>query len=94
MALTWPAIKDPDEVKDYSLDWSALLRASDTITSSTWTVGEGDGLTIDSDSATTTATTIWLSAGTAGTNYSLVNRVVTAGGRTYDQTVRLKVRAK
>ncbi|MDX0438859.1 hypothetical protein GOD90_27330 [Sinorhizobium medicae] len=94
MALTWPATKDPDEVKDYNLDWSALLGASDTITSSTWTVDEGDGLTIDSDSAKTTATTIWLSAGTAGTNYSLLNRVVTAGGRTYDQTVRLKVRAK
>jgi len=51
MALTWPAIKDPDEVKDYSLDWSALLGASDTITSSTWSIDEGDGLTIDSDSA-------------------------------------------
>ncbi|WP_456300000.1 phage fiber-tail adaptor protein [Sinorhizobium chiapasense] len=28
--------------------------------------------------------TVWLSSGTDGTNYSLVNRVVTAGGRTYD----------
>jgi hypothetical protein len=94
MALTWPAIKDPNEVKDYSLDWSALLGASDTITSSTWTVDEGSGLVIDSDSHGTTEATIWLSAGTDGTNYALVNRVVTAGGRTYDQTVRLKVREK
>lgn len=94
MALTWPAVKDPNEVKDYSLDWSDLLGASDTITSSTWTVSEGSGLTIGSDSNTTTATIVWLSAGTDGTNYSLVNQVVTAGGRTYDQTVRLKVRDK
>ncbi|WP_440531401.1 hypothetical protein [Sinorhizobium fredii] len=27
-------------------------------------------------------------------NYQLLNRVVTTGGRTYDQTVTLKVRAK
>ncbi|MDK1377107.1 MULTISPECIES: hypothetical protein [unclassified Sinorhizobium] len=94
MALTWPALKDPDEVKDYSLNWAALLGASDTITSSTWTIDDGDGLTIDSDSNNSTATTVWLSSGTAGTNYSLVNRIVTAGGRTFDQTVRLKVRAK
>ena len=94
MALTWPAIKDPNEVKDYSLDWSALLGASDTIASSTWTIDEGSGLTIDSDSHNTAETTIWLSAGSDGTNYSLVNRVVTTGGRTYDQTVRLKVREK
>ncbi|ATB03608.1 hypothetical protein CN100_01095 [Sinorhizobium meliloti] len=94
MALTWPAIKDPNEVKDYSLDWSALLGASDTITSSTWSIDEGEGLMIDSDSHNGTETTIWLSAGSDGTNCSLVNRVVTAGGRTYDQTVRLKVRAK
>ncbi|WP_042777807.1 hypothetical protein [Sinorhizobium fredii] len=94
MALTWPAVKDPNIVKDYSLDWSDLLGSSDTITSSTWTIADGSGLTIDSSSNTTTATTVWLSAGTDVTNYSLLNRVVTAGGRTYDQTVRLKVRAK
>ncbi|MBB4184249.1 hypothetical protein GGE07_000875 [Sinorhizobium terangae] len=94
MALTWPAIKDPNEVKDYSLDWAALLGASDTITSSTWSIDEGSGLTIDSDSHNTTETTLWLSAGAAGTNYSPVNRIVTAGGRKYDQTVRLKVRDK
>ncbi|WP_042776620.1 hypothetical protein [Sinorhizobium fredii] len=93
MALTWPAVKDPNEVKDYSLDWSDLLGA-DTISSSTWTVSEGSGLVVDSSSNTTTATTVWLSAGTDVTNYSLLNRVVTAGGRTYDQTVRLKVRDK
>ncbi|WP_425347612.1 hypothetical protein [Sinorhizobium mexicanum] len=48
----------------------------------------------DSSRAKGPPPTVWLSSGTDGTNYSLVNRVVTAGGRTYDQTVRLKVRAK
>lgn len=90
MALTWP-FKDPNEVLDYSVDWSARL-GSDTISASTWVVPSG--ITKNSDSNTTTATTIWLSGGTEGDSYSLVNRVVTAGGRTFDQTIKLKVKSK
>ena len=93
MALTWEAVKDPDEIKDYVLDWSSLL-GEDEIVSSTWTIADGAGLVIDSESATATSTTIWLSAGVIGTTYHLLNRVTTSGGRTYDQTVKLKCKAK
>ena len=55
-------VKDPDEVLDYSIDWSTWLD-SDTISSSSWTVESG--ITKDSDSNDTTSTTIWLSGGTA-----------------------------
>lgn len=89
MALSWSAPKDPDEVKDYGIDWSALLD-TDTISTSTWTLPSG--ITKDSDSHTTTATTIWLSGGTAGESYSILNRVVTVGLRTYDRTVKLKMK--
>ncbi|RVG88683.1 hypothetical protein [Sinorhizobium meliloti] len=92
MALTWPSPKDPNEVKDYGLDWSALLD-DDTITTSAWSVDDS-GLTIGTTSNTTTATTVWVSSGSAGVTYNLLNRIVTAGGRTYDQTVKLKVRTK
>lgn len=92
MSKSWSGVKDPDEVKDYEVDWSDLLD-TDTIATSTWSVTEGSGLTIDSDTNDTTTTTVWLSDGVAGT-YSLLNRVTTAGGRTYDQTCKLKVRAK
>lgn len=85
MSLTWPD-KDPDEVLDYVVRWAARL-AGDTIDTSTWVVPAG--LTKDSDTKTGTTTTIWLSGGTAGQEYSLVNRVVTAGGRTMDQTITL-----
>ncbi|MDX0141086.1 hypothetical protein GOC46_30410 [Sinorhizobium meliloti] len=91
--LTWPAAKDPNEVKDYSLDWSDLLGGDDTITASTWTVS-GTGVMIDESSFTDTATTVWLSAGTLGATYNLLNRVTTSGGRTYDQTARLRIQAK
>lgn len=90
MALSWPD-KDPDEVLDYRLNWSARL-AGDTIVSSTWTVPSG--ITKDSDENTTTATTIWLSGGTLKANYALMNRIVTAAGRTMDQTVEIRVSTK
>ncbi|AMX93620.1 MULTISPECIES: hypothetical protein [Mesorhizobium] len=92
MALTWDP-KDPDEVLDYVLDWTDRL-AGDTITSSTWTIPVGSGLTLGTRSLTDTTTTVWLSAGVADVAYQLLNRIVTAGGRTHDQTVKLKVRQK
>lgn len=90
MSLTWP-FKDPDEVLDYQLDWSARL-AVDTIATSTWIVPAN--ITKDSDSNTTTTTTIWLSGGTLGDLVEITNRITTAAGRTMDQSVRLKIKAK
>jgi hypothetical protein len=83
--------KDPDEVLDYVLDWSERL-GTDTIATSTWTVPTG--IVKDSDANTASTTTIWLSSGTLNAKYSLVNRIVTAGGRTMDQSVVVKVKAR
>ena len=80
--------KDPQAVLDYQIDWSAWLGV-DTIASSTWTVPTGITKTLDTK--TTTATTIWLSSGTAGLVYSVVNTIVTAGGRTQDQTIYISI---
>ena len=93
MAEIWDAPKDPDDVKDYEVDWTNRL-PSDTITSSTWTVAIGTGLVIDSSSFTTMVTKVWVSGGSAGVTYELLNRVETAGGRIYDQTMKLKVKAR
>jgi len=84
----WEAVKDPDEVKDYSINWSPTL-GSDTISTSTWTLAGGVGLVLNSNSFGATGTTVWLSAGTRGTTYLLRNRITTVGLRTYDMTVRL-----
>lgn len=81
--------KDPNSVLDYSIDWSDWL-GSDTIHSSTWTLPAGiikDP--VGQDSFTNTVTTIWLSGGTAGTTYTILNRIVTHGGRTADQTFKI-----
>ena len=84
--------KDPNEVLDYVLDWSARIAAEDAISTSTWTVPAG--ITKDSSSNDDTTSTIWLSGGTTGQTYSLLNRVVTDAGRTMDQTVKITVKDK
>lgn len=73
---------------DYSIDWEDWL-GTDTIASVTWTVPTG--LTKDSQSNTTTVATVWLSGGTADTLYAVECRIMTAGGRTQDKTVYLRV---
>ncbi|KZK99134.1 hypothetical protein [Pseudovibrio sp. Ad26] len=87
MTLTWKAPKDPDDVKDYKLDWSARLGDMEEITSSEWLVPLG--VTKGSDSHTQHVVTIWLRDGTAGEKYRITNRVQTSQGRTYDQSVVL-----
>ena len=91
MAARWTTPKDPNEVLDYSIDWTGPL-AGDTIATSTWTVPAG--LTSGADSKTDTRTTVWLSGGTENASYELLNRITTAGGRTRDLTCVLKIKTK
>ena len=73
----------------------------ETISTSSWTIPAG--ITKDSDNkngitiagvtyVADTVATVWLSGGTAGTDYALVNQIVTSGGRTLDHTILIKVR--
>lgn len=91
MPLQWPA-KDPDEVLDYTLRWSRRLDG-DTIDTSSWTIDD-DALEQESNSNTDTTTTVWLSGGTIGEKYTLTNRVVTAGGRTMEESVTIRIRER
>lgn len=91
MALTWPA-KDPDEVLDYEIDWTKRLDG-DTITSEDFIVAEGD-VVVDSSTSTDSTATVWLSGGTLDEQCLITCRVVTAGGRTMDQSMKLKIKAK
>jgi hypothetical protein len=86
----WP-FKDPDEILDYEIEWSARL-AGDTIVTSAWTVPVG--ITKTQQSQSPVATIVWLTGGTIGETYAILNRIVTVGGRTMDQSVLLQVRSK
>ena len=84
-------IKDPDASLDYELDWTLWLEG-DTINSSSWAVPTG--ITIDSDSFTNQTATVWLSGGTLHQKYEAVNRIITAGGRTDDRTITIRIKQK
>ena len=86
-----PYIKDPNSTLDYVVNWATFLGA-DTIASDSWIVPTG--ITSVTETNTTTTSTIWLSGGTVGTKYALTNRIVSAGGRTEDRTIYVKVREK
>ncbi len=89
--LSWPS-KDPDEVLDYEIDWTDRLITGETITTSTFTVASGD-VVKNSSAFVGPICTVWLSGGTAGTPCEILNRIVTSGGRTYDQTAKLRIRS-
>lgn len=81
--------KDASDVLSYTMNWASTLATSETISTSVMT--PATGLTKDSESNTTTAATIWVSGGTDGTSYEVVNTITTNQGRTYQRTFRVKV---
>ena len=88
--LQWPS-KDPNEVLDYQLNWEKALDG-DTIVISQWTLPTG--IQSSAEELTSITTTIWLEGGSEGITYVLLNRIITAGGRTMDQSVKLRLKTK
>lgn len=87
--MQYLAVKDPQEDKDYTIDWSDDLATGETILTSEWSVGTG--LTEDDDDRDDTTTTVWVSGGTGGNEYLAVNTITTSGGRTLERTVVIPV---
>lgn len=81
--------KDPGATLDFSIDWTTWL-SGDTITISAWSVPSG--ITSVSETITSSRiTTIWLSGGSVGGYYSLVNTITTAGSRVNEMTITIAV---
>ena len=81
--------KDPDAVLEWQYNWHNWLPSGDSIASATVTVS--DGITIDSQTNTSTAVTVWLSGGSEGTTYYLTCHIVTSMGRVDDRTISIFV---
>jgi len=95
--------KDPNAVLDYVFDWAAStngtgssdwLATAETI--STKTITSTTGITVDSSSITdsNTSVTVWLSGGTAGTDYEIACKIVTSASRTDERTITIMVRER
>jgi hypothetical protein len=89
----WKAAKDPQEIKDYQINWRPLLGSDDSIATSDWEVDNDDTLIITSFSQSPTISNVWLSGGALGSAH-VTNTITTTGGRTYEQTVRLRIKEK
>ena len=88
--MTLVQLKDPNSVLKYTHDWSDWLTGSEAIDTSVWSVSPS-GLTIDSDSETTTTATVLLSAGNVGEVYLVTNRIVTDEPQTCDRSITVRV---
>jgi hypothetical protein len=85
--LKWPK-KDPDDVLDYVIDWTALLDG-DPITSVSHEMDAE--LTKGVETFSDTQTVVWISEGLPGNTYMVTATITTAGGRTFERSVQLVV---
>lgn len=85
----WWIAKTPYDEADYSRDWTDALAADETIASSVWEVPAG--LTAGASSMSGPYTTQWLSGGTAGAIYTVVNRIVTSAGRKFARAFKVQI---
>ena len=82
--------KDPNAILDYTFDWGPWLTPLlDTISTVTWLPDAG--LTISNSTHTTTTATAFVAGGTLDLTQNLTCRITTAGGRTDDRTIQLKI---
>jgi hypothetical protein len=81
--------KDPDATLDYAYNWASWLAEGETISSASVIVQAG--ITLDSESNTTTTTTAWLSGGSLNETYQVTFRVTTSAGRTDDRSIRVLI---
>lgn len=86
--IVWP-IKDPDEVVDYSVDWTLAL-VEDEIVTSDLVVVSGSA-TVQSTSNTTLIVTATIAGGTSGETTTFRNTITTIEGKTYEETITLDV---
>lgn len=87
--LQWPS-HDPNDSKDYSIDWSQWLPSGDKIIASVWSAPSA--ITISVSSFTDTVSTVWLTGGgQAGSILEIQNKITTAQGRVCARTVTLQI---
>lgn len=97
---SWPA-KDPEEILDYTVDWTLRLEGGEIIVSSVWTVasgtvviGDGSGSPAPSVDVAGLIAKFWAEGGTLDETNLITNHIVTSAGREREFTGKLKIKAK
>src|SRR5689334_23379455 len=106
MAKEWPAPFDPADVKDYWRDWTPEMDATlDEVAQATFTLPqEALDATLQAFNVSPVdgkKAVVWFRATDAaalraqlpGTTIEVAHKIVTAAGRTLNETLRLKIRA-
>lgn len=84
--------KDPQETIWATMDWTLRLGAAETIASSSWTIPTGVTKITDTILSPPLKTSVKVSGGTAGTDYTCTNTIVTSEGQTLERAGVLAVR--
>jgi len=103
MSFRWPN-KDPDEILDYSVDWSRFLDTA-TISSCVWYVDNSSGVKTAITAGNTvngiqnaeqtisgSITTINLGLGTNNTEYKFYCRITDNSGNVAERVIRLRIK--
>ena len=85
-------VKDPNANLDFQWDWSDWLEVGETISSYVLTVPAG--LTLGTNSNTSSTVTAFLSGGTVDTGYQVQCRITTNQSRTDDRSIYINVRER
>lgn len=84
--------KDPDATLDYVVDWSDWLDGTDWI--SGVSTSAQSGITLSTQSFTSTQHTIWLAGGAVGQQYSITSHITTNAGRVDERSFTVRVRER
>lgn len=90
--MDWP-FKDPQEILDYSVDWSNLIAPDDSVQGYDFAITSGD-VVIDQMARIENVTTVWLSGGTTSVGSSILCKMNTVNGRQFERTVKIKIKEK
>lgn len=103
MSFKW-ANKDPDEILDYSVDWSRFLGAA-TISSVQWSVDDASGVKTSigagqvvngiqnvAQTNTNTVATINLGLGTLNEEYKFYCRMIDSSGSIAERVIKLRIK--
>lgn len=84
--------KESEDVERLSLDWTDVVSATESISTSTWTVFPVSPMVTTSPLITGTLTSALVSAGDAGQLYEVTNTITTSTSQTYTQKIQIYVR--